>query len=155
METKYNLNSPAVKRILREAKEFQTDPPVGFIAGPLEVDSWCLPNIYMIRTIYLSGTLPYEAHQIQILHVWIATVFISFGQRAFIMEGLFYQTIIRLSLRILCSLRYVYERRYVLTSTLAKRTFRSWQKDLLDRFSTSSRMLAAILEQYVFLAGVF
>jgi len=29
--------SPAVKRILSEAKEFSADPPEGFIAAPLDV----------------------------------------------------------------------------------------------------------------------
>jgi hypothetical protein len=37
MESKYNARSPAVKRILSEAKEFASDPPVDFTAAPLEV----------------------------------------------------------------------------------------------------------------------
>lgn len=43
MESRYNLNSSAVKRILREAREFDQDPPDGFIAAPLDVRTPACP----------------------------------------------------------------------------------------------------------------
>lgn len=63
-EDKYNLKNPAVKRILQEVKEMQSNPSDDFMSLPLEVSILILdfPNIYenlpypfMIHLFFLFG----------------------------------------------------------------------------------------------------
>lgn len=66
-QDKYNRKNPAVKRILQELKEMQSNPSDDFMSLPLEVlivfpeniifDFWVCISQFVRRVLFLTGVL--------------------------------------------------------------------------------------------------
>lgn len=58
-EERYNLKNPAVKRILQEVKEMQSNPSEDFMSLPLEVFFTRMPNFFFFLLITYSERVWY------------------------------------------------------------------------------------------------